>query len=168
MTDGLLEQKGNSMTRIFIHGLEGSSKGYKATLLTRLFPDLICPQFTGSPEQRMEQLDEILTGKQDISIVGSSLGGLMATLYAFQNPDSINRLLLLAPALPVYDWSPYSGQPLKAPVVIYHGKHDDVVPLPETQALAQELFSNLQFNSVDDDHRLKKTVRELDFKMLLA
>ncbi|MBU43813.1 MAG: hypothetical protein CMN76_11375 [Spirochaetaceae bacterium] len=156
------------MTRIFIHGLEGSSKGYKASLLKKLFPDLICPQFTGSPEERMQDLNDILKDRKDISIVGSSLGGLMAALYALQNPESINRLVLLAPALPMFDWSPFSDRPLNAPVKIYHGIHDDVVPLPPTKELAQVLFSNLEFNEVDDDHRLKKTVRELDFRTLLS
>lgn len=156
------------MTRIFIHGLEGSSKGYKASLLSKLFPDLICPQFTGSPEERMRQLEKILSGRQDIAIVGSSLGALMAALYALQHPELIDRLLLLAPALPMFDWSSYLDHPLSAPVRIYHGTHDDVVPLSETKTLAEKLFSNLEFNEVDDDHRLKKTVRELDFVNLLA
>lgn len=155
------------MTRIFIHGLEGSSRGYKATMLCRLFPEIICPQFTGSPEERMEQLENVLYGKQDITLVGSSLGGLMAALYAFQHSERIHRLLLLAPALPMFDWSPYAAQPLRAPVIIYHGIHDDVVPLQETRKLAEDLFSKLEFNEVDDDHRLKKTVRDLDFLSLL-
>ncbi|MBR31037.1 MAG: hypothetical protein CMN77_06960 [Spirochaetaceae bacterium] len=156
------------MTRIFIHGLEGSSKGYKASLLKKLFPDLICPQFTGPPEERMQMLEEILEGKGDISIVGSSLGGLMAALYALQHSDAIDRLILLAPALPMMDWSAFWDKPLKAPVKIYHGIHDDVVPLAQTRALAQKLFTDLEFNEVDDDHRLKKTVRELDFRALLS
>ena len=155
------------MTRIFIHGLEGSSKGYKATLLSRLFPEIICPQFTGSPEERMKDLEKILSGKQDIAMVGSSLGGLMAALYAFQHRERINRLLLLAPALPMFDWSQYVDEPLEAPVIIYHGIHDDVVPLPATRKLAEALFSELQFHEVEDDHRLKKTVRDLDFRSLL-
>ncbi|MBI40386.1 MAG: hypothetical protein CMF59_12360 [Leptospiraceae bacterium] len=156
------------MTRIFIHGLEGSSQGFKARLLTGLFPDLICPQFNGAPEERMDRLEEILREKGDISIVGSSLGGLMGALYAMQHPDAIDRLILLAPALPMLDWASYLDQPLAAPVKIYHGIHDDVVPLPQTRELAQKLFSDLEFNEVDDDHRLKKTVRDLDFRKLLS
>ena len=33
---------------IFIHGLEGTSQGVKATLLRGLFPGLLAPDFPGS------------------------------------------------------------------------------------------------------------------------
>jgi len=35
---------------IFIHGLEGSSQGVKATLLRGLFPGILTPDFRGSLE----------------------------------------------------------------------------------------------------------------------
>ena len=84
---------------IFLHGLEGTSQGTKATLLRSLFPEMLTPDFRGSLEERMATLNPIL-GDQDVwTIVGSSFGGLMAALFACQRPAQVRKLVLMAPAL---------------------------------------------------------------------
>ncbi len=49
---------------IFIHGLEGNSQGVKASLLRRLYPGMLIPDFPGSLAERMQRLAQI-TADQD-------------------------------------------------------------------------------------------------------
>ncbi|PIZ26267.1 MAG: alpha/beta hydrolase, partial [Chloroflexi bacterium CG_4_10_14_0_8_um_filter_57_5] len=45
------------------------------------------------------QLEAILGAQTGWTIIGSSLGGLMAALFATQAPGQVRKLALLAPAL---------------------------------------------------------------------
>ncbi len=67
---------------ILIHGLEGSSQGDKAVLLRSIFPEMVTPDFRGTVAERMELLESLLGQQTGWTIVGSSLGGLMAALFA--------------------------------------------------------------------------------------
>ena len=60
---------------IFLHGLEGSSQGIKATLLRQLFPGILTPDFSGSLQERMARLSTILGEQRGWTIIGSSFGG---------------------------------------------------------------------------------------------
>ena len=73
--------------KLYIHGLLGTGEGYKAMLVRQQAPDVIAPDFTGTLDERMAQLDQLLQGEQDVILVGSSLGGLMATLWTCAHPD---------------------------------------------------------------------------------
>jgi pimeloyl-ACP methyl ester carboxylesterase len=153
---------------ILIHGLMGSSQGYKATLLRGVFPHILTPDFQGMLEERMAQLADILADRSDWVIVGSSFGGLMATLFACQHPDQVRKLILLAPALTWPDFADDPPGPVSIPTVIYHGQRDDVVPLAPVRALAEQVFVNLTFHAVNDDHGLRKTVQVLDWPSLVT
>lgn len=61
--------------KIFLHGLESSSRGAKGSFLRELFPEMVIPDFTGSLAQRMQTLNTILAGHKGIKLVGSSFGG---------------------------------------------------------------------------------------------
>ena len=87
------------MKKIFLHGLDSSSKGTKARWFKKHFPGMVIPDFTGSLNDRMKTLSETLAGQNDLVIVGSSFGGLMATMYTQQNQALVKKLILLAPAL---------------------------------------------------------------------
>ena len=152
---------------IFIHGLEGSSQGVKASLLRGLFPEILTPDFPGSLEQRMAQLNGILGGRRNWTMIGSSLGGLMAAMFTIQHPDQVKRLVLLAPALIWPDFAASSPEPVNVPTIIYHGKLDAIVPLAPVQAFAERIFRDLKFYTVDDDHGLYKTVHTIDWPALL-
>lgn len=152
---------------IFIHGLMGSSQGYKATLLRGKFPGILTPDFSGSLEERMQRLNEILAEEVGWTMVGSSFGGLMAAMYAYRHPQQVKKLVLLAPALV---WPEFAANPPTAvdiPVTVYHGSRDEVIPLEEVRPLAEQVFRNLTFNVVDDDHGLHKTVNAIDWHSLL-
>ena len=65
---------------IYLHGLESNSQTHKAALVRAIYPDLVVPDFTGSLDERMQQLYPILGSASNWTLIGSSYGGLMATL----------------------------------------------------------------------------------------
>jgi len=153
---------------IFLHGLEGTSQGTKATLLRSLFPDMLTPDFSGSLEERMRTLKPILGDREVWTIVGSSFGGLMAALFTCQRPDQVRKLVLLAPALILPQFASSVPTPVNVPTIIYHGRQDQIIPLEPTRQLAYQVFRNLTFHEVDDEHGLSRTIFEIDWTALLA
>lgn len=154
------------MPRIFIHGLMSSGKGYKGQLLRRALPGILTPDFSGDLDERMQQLAPILSSALDWTIIGSSFGGLMGALFTCSNPLRVSRLILLAPALTHPRFADSPPKPIRVPTVVYHGRYDDLIPLAEARTLAEQVFSRLTFHDVDDDHRLHKTVEDLDWPKL--
>ena len=154
--------------RIFIHGLESSNKGTKAVFFREKYPDMIIPIFTGNLPERMEKLNRVLSDKSDIRIVGSSFGGLMASLFAMENGSQVKRMILLAPAINMIGFTPQKQAKVSVPVWIYHGRDDEVISLTDIDPVAKEIFTDLSFNIVDDDHFLHKTFKTLDWDTLLA
>jgi pimeloyl-ACP methyl ester carboxylesterase len=153
---------------MFIHGLEGSSGGYKAKLLRNLFVQISIPDFGGTLAQRMEHLSRLLGSSSGWILIGSSFGGLMAALYTCRYPQRVQKLIMLAPALV---WPEFAQQPLaqvSVPTVIYHGIQDKVIPIAYVKELAQAVFINLEFNAVDDDHSLHKITSEIDWLSLVG
>ena len=126
-----IKQKRSMPNRLFIHGLAGSSQGIKPVFLRNLYPDLVAPDFPGDVWERMARLQEILGDTAGWTLIGSSLGGLMATVFACQHPAQVDKLVLLAPALPFLDLDevPLKALPPAIPVTVFHGSHDEIVPL---------------------------------------
>ena len=155
------------VTRIFLHGLESSSKGSKATFLRQLFPDMIVPDFQGSLEERMKFLGTILKGREGLIIVGSSFGGLMAVLCAMENQERVDRLVLLAPALNFPDFSGTRIIRVTRPARMIIGKHDTVTPAKTVIPIAEKIFTEITVYEVDDDHMLAKTFRSFDWESFL-
>jgi len=152
---------------IFIHGQESSSQGNKAVFFRDLFPEIIIPDFVGDVSTRMSKLKKILINKKGIIMIGSSLGGLMAALYAFQNQAKMKKLILLAPAINLSDFSPYLAQKLTLPVYIFHGENDEIIPLRPIQAIAEKVFPDLTFTVMEDDHRLSRTFTSINWPQLI-
>ncbi len=155
--------------RIFIHGLLSSSQAFKANYLRQhFFPDLVSPDFPGTLDVRMGKLDEVLGDASDITIIGSSFGGLMGALFTCAHPQRVVKLILLAPALVWPDFADNPPAPVSVPTIVYHGRQDDIVPLAPTKALAEQVFTNLTYHEVDDDHSLHATVQALDWLALVG
>ena len=154
-------------TRVFIHGLESSGRGTKGTFFSERYPDMIIEDYYGSFPQRMEKLEETLAGRNNLILVGSSFGGLMAAVYACLHEERVNKLVFLAPALHLEYFDPYREKKLQIPVTIYHGLQDEVVPLEDVRETAEKLYLNHIFHAVDDDHSLHKTFSSLDWDSLL-
>jgi pimeloyl-ACP methyl ester carboxylesterase len=155
-----------NITRVFIHGLDSSSRGPKGTFFREQYPGMIIEDFTGPLEQRMAQLEQSLAAKSRLILVGSSYGGLMAALFAFRNEKRTKKLILLAPALDHGNFRPYTIL-LETPVILYHGQQDLVVPPEPTRLIAKRLFRNLEIHQVDDDHDLHLVFPTLDWNELL-
>lgn len=164
------------VNKIFIHGLESSGDGFKGQFFKKLFPECLTPTFKPySPKipikvlliERMQQLIPILKDRMDCVIIGSSFGGLMATLYTLKNPSKVTKLILLAPYLSLQELIPKNYAPISVPVTIIHGKLDTIVPLNQSRIYAEKLFTNLIYNITDDDHSLRKTVKTLDWSNLI-
>jgi len=156
------------MTRIFLHGLESSSKGAKATFLSDLYPDMLIPDFKGNLSARMGALESILAEKESIMLIGSSFGGLMATLYTMEKQETVDRLILLAPALNFPEFFQYDLKSIKVPTRMIIGCDDNITPPQEVLPLARKIFTNLDYEEVDDTHILGATFRKFDWQNLLA
>ena len=152
---------------IYLHGLDGSSQGVNARLLCGWFPDILTPDFSGSLDERMAQLGSILGERGGWVMVGSSFGGLMAALFACHHPQQVRKLVLLAPALIWPDFANSLPAPVSMPVVIYHGTRDEHIPLLLVRELAEQVFTNLDFQVVDDDHGLYQTVHAIDWQAVV-
>ena len=169
---------------IYLHGSESDSNSGKARQFREWFPGMLTPDFKGTFRDRMEQLYSILGNEKNWTIIGSSYGGLMGTVFTCDYPEQVRKLILLAPALLrdsagafldpvtgndlVYSRKSVRGlQTVSVPTIIIHGTEDDVVPFEPVRAIAKEVFTNLQYIVVDDNHRLHKTANELDWKSIL-
>lgn len=157
----------NQSRLIFIHGLEGSSQGVKARLLREAYPDIMIPDFRGSLDERMDKLYTLLGNSSGWVMVGSSFGGLMAAIFAGQKPQQVSKLVLLAPALIWPDFASSAPDPISVPVLLYHGRQDEIIPLDAVRRLAEQIFLDLDLRIVDDDHGLYKTAHAIDWAQVL-
>jgi len=157
----------NQNRLIFVHGLEGSSQGVKARLLRGLYPGILTPDFRGSLDERMFRLYTLLGDFSGWLMIGSSFGGLMGALFACQKPQQVDKLVLLAPALIWPDFASALPNPISVPVVLYHGRRDEIIPVESVRGLAEQVFLNLDLRIVDDDHGLYKTVHVIDWAEVL-
>jgi uncharacterized protein len=129
-------------------------------------------------------LERTLDG-QSARLIGSSMGGYLAALYASIHPE-IDRLVLMAPAfgfarrwkdkvaegahLEVYHYGDktvrrvhygliadalrFPANPdFKQPALIFHGVHDDVVPVEYSRDVAS-LHPETRLVELDSDHEL--------------
>lgn len=153
---------------IYLHGLESDSNSGKARQFREWFPGMLTPDFIGSFEERMAQLEPILAAKQGWTLIGSSFGGLMGTVYTCKHPTRVRKLVLLAPALLRDPFGSFLDlEPVSVPTILIHGTLDTVVPLEPVREVARKLFTNLTCHIVEDDHRLHKTAQEMDWKIIL-
>lgn len=154
---------------IFIHGYESSGQGFKGNYFRSIFPQMLTPNFTGELLERMEQLNKILNTGTELRLIGSSFGGLMATIFMMKNPARVKKAILMAPALvPALIPENFNPITIDIPIVIYHGKNDEVVPLEPVKKFAEKYFNNYIYNLVDDDHRLQTTTKSIDWLKLLS
>jgi alpha/beta superfamily hydrolase len=153
---------------LFIHGSDSNGQTYKAGVLRKTFPELISPDFTGPLAMRLSQMEAILKDQDGWTLIGSSLGGLMAALFATQHPGQVCKLVLLAPALNLPEFSRHLPKPVDVSTLLIIGKKDDVIPVESVRRLTKQVFPRLTYLSVDDDHRLHYTTDRLDWKDLLG
>lgn len=153
---------------IYLHGLDSDSNSGKARQFREWFPGMLTPDFKGIFEERMGQLSPILGDKTGWTIIGSSFGGLMGASFTCDHPAQVRKLILLAPALMLDPFASRAPKPVSVPTTVIHGTQDAVVPLELVREIAQRHFTDLSYIIVDDDHRLHKTLHEVDWKEILG
>ena len=150
----------------FLHGLESSIQGTKAQWFRLHFPAVRMRNYDGDLPMRMGQLEAQVAGLDQLILIGSSFGGLMAACFAIRYPQRCRRLVLLAPAL---NFSGYTHPvvPITVPALLVIGKHDTVCPPELVLPQARATFTDLQTHLVDDDHMLHHSFPRLDWPDLL-
>ncbi|MCG6534535.1 MAG: alpha/beta fold hydrolase [Syntrophales bacterium LBB04] len=154
-------------TLVFIHGLESTSQGVKGQFFRKYFPEMIIEDYTGNFAERMRKLSQLIAAKHNLILVGSSYGGLMAAQFALLNENLVQKIILLAPALNLPEFSPAPQQQLHIPVIIYHGTDDNIVDPYIVKSIAGKIFRQLEHHLVKDDHSLHETFPSLDWKKIL-
>jgi pimeloyl-ACP methyl ester carboxylesterase len=154
------------MRKIYLHGLDSSGTGTKGRFFARNFPDVLTPDFSGTLQERLGQLDDLCRGEASLLFIGSSFGGLMAACFAAAHRERVKRLILLAPALnfPGYQ---IPREKINAPTYLLIGKGDVVTPADAVIPLADQSFADLVVDLVDEDHLLHQSFAALDWNDLL-
>ena len=142
---------------LFCHGLESAPHGAKYHALVDAGLEVIAPDCREKDlAQRVALLSAAILEHQPRVVVGSSYGGiagLLASLVALEQGQTIEGLLMCAPALALPD--PEGLEVVRrcpAPTVIIHAPADDVCPFAASEAFAQAHGARLI--AVEDDHRL--------------
>jgi pimeloyl-ACP methyl ester carboxylesterase len=123
--------------------------------------------YHGDLDQRLAQLEDQVAGIDNLILVGSSFGGLMAACFAIKHPRQCRRLVLLAPALNFSAYLPPAA-PLNIPTLLVIGQHDTVCPPHLVLPQARATFTDLEEKVVDDDHLLRHVFPTLDWSGLLT
>jgi pimeloyl-ACP methyl ester carboxylesterase len=156
-----------NITALFLHGLDSSIQGTKARWFRDHFPRVRMHNYDGELHQRLKQLEEQVRGMDQLILVGSSFGGLMATCFAIDHPQRCRRLVLLAPALNFGEYRPPDVK-VDVPTLLVMGRHDTVCPPYLVRPKAEATFSSLDIRIEDDDHMLHTSFPLLDWQNLLT
>ena len=197
------------MKLIYLHGFASGPMSSKAQFFRRRFadlgvdmqiPDLAEGNFEGLTISGQLRVIERVADGEDVWLMGSSMGGYLAALYAARHPQ-VTQLILLAPAfgfakrwplrlggdkvaewrrtgwLPVYHYSEkresrvgyalledgaqYEAYPdVSQPVLIFHGREDDVVPVEYSREFAA-LHPQAALREMDSGHDLLNVLEEM-------
>ncbi len=90
---------------VYLHGFASSPASKKAQYFREHFgpdrltiPNLVGEDFYGMTLTRQLQVIARETGDSQVDLMGSSMGGYLAALFAAANPARVRRVVLLAPA----------------------------------------------------------------------
>jgi len=156
----------------FFHGLDSSPQGTKSKLLKKTYPKCWIPELPPDIYKRLEIVKIGIT--EPTVIIGSSLGGLTALMYAMQHPEMVSGLVLMAPAVGcteksiLTDYEPLSESlyiPGGFQAVIVAGIHDTLIPISAIRSVIERSpeKESIRLHEVDDDHMLHQSL-ELMFQ----
>ena len=137
----------------FVHGLEGSPQGRKATLLARHFGAHTAAMDTSDFGACVELQVETLRQFRPDVLVGSSFGGAVVVELLRRGNWKGPTLLLAQAAL---RYNPQSRLPEGVPVMLVHGLRDEVIDIEDSRRLATTGSADLvRLVEVDDEHDLR-------------
>lgn len=140
------------MNLVFLHGLESTPYGSKYQALRAVWPTVLAPDTQGvlDLEQRLAIVERELAGLDDLVLVGSSFGGLVAVLFTDRHPERVHGYVLCAPAL--HRGHPDAVTRVPAVAVVLHGRADDIVPIEASRVFCRRF--GIELVEVEDDHVL--------------
>jgi uncharacterized protein len=150
---------------IYLHGFASSPDSRKARYLADRFaelglhleiPDLNAGDFSHTTLSRqISQVNDLLSDPNrqlPTVLIGSSLGGLIATIVA-QNSSKIAKLILLAPAFQFLDfWLPRIGEDglqlwqRNGYLPVYHYREKEKIPLHYQFIIDAEKYRNIDLD----------------------
>lgn len=137
----------------FIHGLESSPGGAKATFLAERFDAETPAMDTGDFDACVSLHAEALRRRPPDVVVGSSFGGAVL-VKLLQTGAWRGPTVLLAQA--ARHFGVEERLPDDVPVLVVHGTADDVVSVEDSRRLAATgTPSRVRFVEVEDGHRLQ-------------
>jgi pimeloyl-ACP methyl ester carboxylesterase len=165
----------------YIHGYQSNPNSTKGTLFKKKLNARPIRYRDGPPEDIiipncLKKIQEEIKNDNEIILIGSSLGGLLAARIAQIN-NKIKRIILLNPAIipPDVDINKIQGMPINilkemkvdnlfntrinTQIDIIVGTEDNVVPLKWSLEFAIAQEANLRF--LHDDHMLSKNIDNL-------
>jgi uncharacterized protein len=199
------------MTRVvYLHGFASGPLSNKARFfresLERAGATVVAPDLAGGDFEHLTitsqlRVIEEIVGREPAGLVGSSMGGYLAALYAARHAE-ITRLVLLAPAfgfarlwpewlgaaaveawrrsgwMEVFhyadncqrqlgyelleDGARYEDYPsFTQPALIFHGIHDDVVPVEYSRQFAAH-HPNARLKMVESGHELLNVLDDIE------
>ena len=152
----------------FLHGLDSSPQGTKGALLREHYPDCWIPSLSSDVYQRLEFLEREMP--TPMLVVGSSLGGLTAILFALRHPEMVRGMVLLAPAVGAKDKDFFTAEqrrileslyiPQAIPTVVIAALRDELIPITAIQRLIERSpdRGRIELLDVDDDHNLHESL----------
>ncbi|MBT8077875.1 MAG: alpha/beta fold hydrolase [Gammaproteobacteria bacterium] len=150
----------------FSHGQESGPWGSKIRAMAELAKNLDCEiqsvdyQGIADPTARVEKLlDEVRNVSDPLILVGSSMGGHVATAAATE--AGAIGVFVLAPAYFMPGYEALTPLPPAMPLTIVHGWNDDVVPVDNSIRFARQCNATLHL--VDGDHRLTANIDEINY-----
>ena len=150
----------------FSHGQESGPWGTKIRAMAETVRALGCRaesvdyQGIADPGERVDRLLEECAGiEESLVLVGSSMGGHVATAAAEQL--GAIGLFVLAPAFYMPGFEELTPPPPEMPVVIVHGRQDDVVPVENSIRFANECGADLHI--FDAGHRLTERIDDINY-----
>lgn len=143
---------------IYAHGRDGTPWGAKVSGLRAAGFEVEAPDLRGFDlSGRIRKLEEVCKRSRGL-VVGSSYGGLAAVMLAMRWPERFDALVLLAPALHLWEHPVDDPNRLWLPErvrgLIVHGTRDEVVPIDVSRRFASRSGPQVRVVEVDDDHRL--------------
>jgi predicted alpha/beta hydrolase family esterase len=147
----------------FFHGLDSSPGGTKARLLKKTYPECWIPELPPDIYKRIDIVEIGITAPA--VVIGSSLGGLTAVMYAMAHPEMIRGMVLMAPAVGCTDKSILAEHQLIAEslyipggfqTVIIAGIHDTLIPISAIRSVIKRSpeQNSIRLHEVEDDHML--------------
>lgn len=155
----------------FCHGKESGPWGLKITRLATVAKSfgyaVESLNYSGidDPAQRVNKLLSSQPAIPNLILVGSSLGGYVATV-ASKSLSPVG-LFLMAPAIQFPEYADVELIPRAKQTVIVHGWRDAIIPVENSFKLARHFRTQLHI--IDGDHRLHEQIGivEMIFKNFL-